>query len=441
MKWALQTTADGMLNDAEFCEVAGESFSGLQDHPGLHGTCKASIKTQQAVMENLDKHHQKFAVALVKMEYWKSEDGRQCWEDSVNIKTDLVAFVRNVLENTAEIDDVLMHMEEGIKYARMLRAESSREKPRNRFLRIYTNRSFEHLKKSELSEDLTRKLKEVEEQGLELSVAAQQCADRLDRFAMKWRQAQMEEQQAKVRKAIEEEADNLRKAQTAAKWSFFGTVGLVALSVVGAGIAAACVAATGGAALGPVTWLAAHAGALAAGATCGGCAIGAVKTAIDGRLAQKQSRQAQDELDKLQEELKLDAAGLASDLQECIKLTEELVQGYKTLSENVKKTSSQTVALIATLKFACTGVAPVLEAAETETEDDDEELEMVSMLIMEIEEDALLKQEQSIKETRARNLHLKNLALRCYEEYCGLAVGSTKDQEKCESALEDQPSS
>merc|ERR1712100_879858 len=82
-----------------------------------------------------------------------------------------------------EIEDVLMHMGEGMKYSRMLRAETSRDKPRNKFLRTYANRAFEHLKKSELSDELTRKLTHVEQLGNDLSEAAKTAAGKLSTFA------------------------------------------------------------------------------------------------------------------------------------------------------------------------------------------------------------------------------------------------------------------
>jgi len=194
-----------------------------------------------------------------------------------------------------------------------------------------------------------------------------------------------------------------------------------------------------------VAFVAAHAGAWVGGVVAGGALVGAVKSGQcyqarvkASRFQESEAAMARREFDELQEHLERTRAQFDAHLNETVKACDLMVTGYHTLSENVKQASSKTAVVINNLKFACTGTIPFVKATDSEEQEDEldeaEELEFVISEIQKLGNDELLKQEELINNTIAANKSLNALALRCYEEYVGLAVGSTQAQIEADEA-------
>merc|ERR1712039_1125969 len=132
------------------------------DNPGPAGTFKTVVRTQKTVLENLRRHEERQQKALQDMlgmvndgdskdhissqsKSEVNEASEQCEGDAENIRTKLVAFVQEVLENVAGIDFVLMNMEEGMKHFKALQKEAQGER-RNRWLRRYANTAYNYFK-------------------------------------------------------------------------------------------------------------------------------------------------------------------------------------------------------------------------------------------------------------------------------------------------------
>jgi hypothetical protein len=329
----------------------------------------------------------------------------QARSDAIDeVGADVHEFCKKALKVYPKMNELLCQMRLALGFFQKLRSESCKPKPNEERLRKLSQQVVDALEKTYMTEELSRRLDDLNSWGQRIRMACQKESQALEVF--------QEEQRRAATKA---------KARAEAKerlWGSLKWVGIMAattgalLAVTCVVVAAAPVTVTCGVAAAATKTSILVGGALLSGAMSAVCATKGIRYCDEAvRHFQRLSAEADERLGDVETTVK--------STQSAFKEVDKLIQMYKGISDDMESVDVKARALVGMLSFFDTE-GKVLQMAVADQADMDF-VELMREVATRFTSEKLLEWEQHIEEVRRENEQLFKISLATADKFIGSA--------------------